>query len=44
MTVVYTVILVDDTVGPLSALITFSAAAAHNFRQAIRPKKIPIQK
>jgi hypothetical protein len=45
MTVVYNIILVDDTVGPfvrinnigaLSALITLSAAAAHNFRRAIR--------
>jgi hypothetical protein len=46
MTVVYNIILVDDTVcmPPLYALKTVIAAAAHNFRNAIRTKKNQIRK
>jgi hypothetical protein len=45
MMVLYNIILVDDTVGPLvRILITFSAAAAHNFRRAIRTKLQQLEK
>jgi hypothetical protein len=54
MTDVYNIILVEEPVDPLfrsygkkfplSALLAVSAAAAHYFRQAIRPKMPQIQK